>query len=207
MKLVNTTGMAIIGPGSEWFWAMLQFVALAITFYGIYRQVRAQRSAAVHEQLAAWHRDWDDEQFRRYTLDCLLDLENRDVAEGLPNSAGRVANWFERLGYLVAQGHVRPDDVWNDFRPNIGWWWTTLSPYVERQRAKDEWPVMFEWFEDLERRMERIDVRKTGKRFADNETVTQAIDRRLISLQRERDLTQGTLPARNPGPEPASAAH
>ena len=24
--LVNTNGLALIGPGSEWFWSMLQFV-------------------------------------------------------------------------------------------------------------------------------------------------------------------------------------
>jgi len=42
VKLINLDGMAIVGPGSEWFWTMLQFIALAITFYAIYRQLRAQ---------------------------------------------------------------------------------------------------------------------------------------------------------------------
>ena len=43
MNLVNTEGVAIFGPGSEWFWTMLQFTALAITFYAIYRQLRTQQ--------------------------------------------------------------------------------------------------------------------------------------------------------------------
>jgi hypothetical protein len=43
VKLINTDGMAFIGPGSEWFWTALQFIALAITFYAIYRQLRAQQ--------------------------------------------------------------------------------------------------------------------------------------------------------------------
>ena len=43
MTLVNTNGMAFLGPGSEWFWTALQFIALAITFYAIYRQLRGQR--------------------------------------------------------------------------------------------------------------------------------------------------------------------
>ena len=42
MEFINTDGMAIFGPGSEWFWTMLQFTALAITFAAIYRQLRAQ---------------------------------------------------------------------------------------------------------------------------------------------------------------------
>ena len=41
--LINTDGLAIFGPGSEWFWTMLQFAALATTFYAIYRQLRAQQ--------------------------------------------------------------------------------------------------------------------------------------------------------------------
>jgi hypothetical protein len=40
--LLNTDGLVFFGPGSEWFWSMLQFVVVAITVYGIYRQLRAQ---------------------------------------------------------------------------------------------------------------------------------------------------------------------
>jgi hypothetical protein len=47
VTLINTDGLALIGPGSEWFWTALQFTALAITFYAIYRQLQAQ-----HKQMA-----------------------------------------------------------------------------------------------------------------------------------------------------------
>jgi len=43
VQLIDTAGMALLGPGSEWFRTMLQFSALAITFYAIYRQLRAQQ--------------------------------------------------------------------------------------------------------------------------------------------------------------------
>jgi hypothetical protein len=43
LHLVNAHGLAIFEPGSEWFWTMLQFTALVITFYAIYRQLRAQQ--------------------------------------------------------------------------------------------------------------------------------------------------------------------
>lgn len=36
-------GIAFVGPGSEWFWVALQFVALATTFLAIFRQLQAQR--------------------------------------------------------------------------------------------------------------------------------------------------------------------
>lgn len=43
MTLINTDGLVLIGPGSEWFWTALQFTALAITFVAIYRQLRTQQ--------------------------------------------------------------------------------------------------------------------------------------------------------------------
>jgi len=44
VTLINTDGLALIGPGSEWFWTALQFTALAVTFYAIYRQLQAQHT-------------------------------------------------------------------------------------------------------------------------------------------------------------------
>ena len=40
--LINTDGLAFFGRGSEWFWTMLQFLALTTTFLAIYLQLRAQ---------------------------------------------------------------------------------------------------------------------------------------------------------------------
>ena len=42
MQFINSNGMAFIGPGSEWFWTMLQFTALTVTSVAIFRQLRAQ---------------------------------------------------------------------------------------------------------------------------------------------------------------------
>ena len=36
-------GFAVVGPGSEWFWIALQFIALGGTFIAIYRQLRTQQ--------------------------------------------------------------------------------------------------------------------------------------------------------------------
>ncbi|MDQ6900118.1 MAG: hypothetical protein M3072_11525 [Candidatus Dormibacteraeota bacterium] len=70
MRLINTDGMAFIGPGSEWFWTALQFTALAITFIAIYRQLRTQqvqirdntrllRSQAHYNALMLFSRPWE----------------------------------------------------------------------------------------------------------------------------------------------------
>lgn len=207
MTLVNFDGMAFFGPGSEWFWTMLQFMALAITFFAIYRQLRAQRSASVFEQMAAWHLEFEDVRFIHDQLVFLLDLEGREVTAGLPRSAAHAGNFFERFGYLVAQGHLRREDVWNDFRQNIAWYWALMHPYIERSRVIDEQPRLYEWFEYLEREMRRLDLRLMGKPYVDAETLGEAIDGLTAALQRQYDAERGIIPARKvaPPPEPDDA--
>ncbi len=43
MTLINTDGMVLIGPGSEWLWAALTGLVLAGTGVAIYRQLRVQQ--------------------------------------------------------------------------------------------------------------------------------------------------------------------
>ena len=70
MHLINTDGLAFIGPGSEWFWTALTFIALALTFYAVYRQLRTQqleireqtkllRSQAHYNMLMLLSRPWE----------------------------------------------------------------------------------------------------------------------------------------------------
>jgi len=107
----------------------------------------------------------------------------------------------------VSQGHLRPLDVWNDFRPNIAWWWALLHPYIERQRVILEHPRLLEWFEYLEREMQRLDLRLIGKPYVDAETLEEAIDGLTAFLQREHDATLGVVPMRKVAatPEPTQA--
>jgi hypothetical protein len=84
--------MSILGPGSEWFWTMLQFLALVITFFAIYRQLRVQRSANVFEQMTALDREYDEERLKRERLVGLLDIEGAAILPmGCPPPAGRRA--------------------------------------------------------------------------------------------------------------------
>ena len=70
MKVFNTDGLALIGPGSEWFWTAVSGLVLAITFIAIYRQLRLQqlqmrentkvlRSQAHYNALLLLDRPWE----------------------------------------------------------------------------------------------------------------------------------------------------
>ena len=107
VHLVNTDGFAIFGPGSEWFWTMLQFTALAITFYAIYRQLRAQqlqirdnakllRSQAHFNAIETVQRPWH------------LLIANEDIAAAVnvgfttPEALSDV-DWFRCSTYMFMQ--------------------------------------------------------------------------------------------------------
>lgn len=83
MKLINTDGMALIGPGSEWFWTALTGLILAVTFFAIYRQLSMARSATAFEQLTLFETELRSERMNRLGLEVALALrEGVDPARG-----------------------------------------------------------------------------------------------------------------------------
>ena len=200
MTLINTDGLAFIGPGSEWFWTMLQFIALANTFSAIYRQLRAQHSASKYEQMTAWDREWEEPRMVRNKLALLLEIEHRDPTAGHPRANEEVPDFFERVGYLVSRGHLTAEDFWNDARPVVGFYWGVLSPYIEHDRAAGGDPSIYRWFEWLELEMRRIDVKRTGRAvvFDAANRASEIADRiaifRLLML-RDSEGWSGPVPA------------
>ncbi|MFZ0128312.1 MAG: hypothetical protein WAL77_02695 [Candidatus Dormiibacterota bacterium] len=156
MTFINTKGMAFIGPGSEWFWAALQFTALAITFIAIYRQVRLARSGRAVELVNELSQQFDDERILRHRLAILVAA--RDKRE-IPAGAGiAVGNYFEGLGSLSRSGHLDIKLLCRLFGSAIFIWWTVLEPYVQQWRAEQGHGV-YEDFEWLTRTLIRMDHR------------------------------------------------
>jgi hypothetical protein len=149
VQLVNWSG-ALIGPGSEWFWAMLQFVVVAGTLIGLYRQLRLQSSQQAIEQLGAFDREWRDEQYNHVRLEILLALRSSvdptHIPEGLAVSIGA---FWEKIGGLVRAGHIDPELLWSGSGGDCAVWWTTLAPMTRRLRSEVEGPTYLENFEWL----------------------------------------------------------
>ena len=123
MKLINTDGMALIGPGSEWFWTALTGLILAITFFAIYRQLSIARSATAIEQLTSFETELASERMTRLSLDVAIALRDGVDPAHLPrSSAGAILGYWERVGGLVRRGHL-------DAEAALGWEWRyTVRP-------------------------------------------------------------------------------
>lgn len=159
MTLINTKGMAFIGPGSEWFWAALQFTALLITFIAIYRQLRVARSSRAVEQVQEYSRQFGDERNARYRLEIMLAM--RDEKE-IPLGVGiGMANYFEDVATLTRSGHLDLTLLWNSLALDVQTWWFNLEPVVRRGRAINgaltysDWEWLVGKFAEMDRRAGR----------------------------------------------------
>lgn len=195
MSLVNLDNLTIIGPGSEWFWVMAQFAALAFTGLAILRQLQAQRSAALYDHMSAWAHEFAEPRMTRRKLALMIAIQQRDPASGLPRANDEVPDYFERLGYLVSQGHLRLADVWADQREIVAFYWGVLAPYIEQERTRTGDPTIYHSFEWLEYQMRRIDMRRLGRsRVFDPSRRTAAISDRIAVLRARLDRERESWP-------------
>ncbi|MBA3687879.1 MAG: hypothetical protein H0W81_03445 [Chloroflexi bacterium] len=107
MQFINTDGMAFIGPGSEWFWTMLQLVVVAVSLLGLYRQLRLQASASAFEQLRSMIQEWGSERLLRCRVELLRLLRDGTDPAKLPQGVTVIMlDYWETVGLLVRTQHV-----------------------------------------------------------------------------------------------------
>lgn len=146
MDIVSSDRIVLIGPGSEWFWAMAQFAVVAVTLVGIYFQFRLQRAANAFDQMSRIQAEWNSEQFTRIKLSGA-----RAVKAGNPMPLAAmvaIGNFWESVGTLVRLGHVDPRLVYDSLGNSSRFWWALMEDGVRGARAESESSdllVRFEW--------------------------------------------------------------
>jgi hypothetical protein len=147
-SMVNTDDLTLFGPGSEWFWAMLQFVVVAITLVGIYVQLRQARAANAFAQANAMKQEWEGERLLRRRLAIAIALRDGGPDADLTELAIPIGNFWDSIGGLVRAGHVEMA-VASEYLGNaVALWWSLLEPAVRTTQAEygsNVWDN-FEWF-------------------------------------------------------------
>ena len=180
MQLINVTGLSLFGPGSEWFWSMLQFVIVAITLIAIYRQVRLQASAAAIQQIDAVVKDFSSEAMTRHTLDLEVALRDGVAGEDVPyGAASTVGDFWEGIGYLVRAGHIDRTLLREAIGNGAQWWWAALAPWARTVRADLGSPAALEHFEWLAGQLAE-DEQKAGRAVVyDTTHIVASLDKRI----------------------------
>lgn len=212
MKIINTDGLVLFGPGSEWLWVMLQFLALATTFYAIYRQLRLQASKDAIEQIKDFDREYDSERMIRYRL--AIWIARRDGTEYPEGTVDAVATFWEGLGALVRKGHLDANLYW-DSGNTCQFAWALLEPWVQQSRAEHGDPRVGEHFEWLAAKMHSLDRRAGNVIVWDQALVATYCERSIAMLEQKLRVeealravvtTAPTVPAPAPATDQAAPA-
>lgn len=199
MLLVNTEGLAIFGPGSEWLWTMGQFLALAVTGYAIFRQIRAQRSANRVTVMAALVDKWESERMVRHRLAAMMHVV--EAQPGWPPALFDIGMFFERIALLVNHGDVSLRNAWEEWSYPVQAWWLGTAAQIDEERTKSGpalwagWEMLVQAMAELDRRDGRppIVLDATGLR-AWSLSISDLIER----LRLEQEARSGLVPTWQP---------
>ena len=189
MSVLNTEGLSLFGPGSEWFWSMLQFVVVAVTLLGIYSQLRLARSANAFAQLDALDTELRGEQLTRRRLSCLITLRDEGPTADLRRLGYPVSAFWERTGSLARAGHIEASMLRETVGPSCQAWWALLAPSLLREREADGDPTEWAHFEWLAGEMDRLGRRQGLEPYLTREFVLNEMNEQITALEVQlRDL-------------------
>jgi hypothetical protein len=204
VTLINTDGMALLGPGSEWLWTAISGLVLAATFVAIYRQLRMQHHAAAIEQLKALDQEWlGSERMGRMRVAALIAIRDATPPADIPPRVLDIADFWEGVGHLVRSGHLDAELVGEQRGQSIRMWWGWVGPLVAAERQRREAPWIARDFEWLAGRMAELDVAAGRTTSFDAAYLTRmlpsmlAYNRDMVALAEEtRAVTAAAGPQR-----------
>jgi hypothetical protein len=179
--VVSTEPIVFWGPGSEWFWIMLQTVVVAITLVGIYYQFRLQRAANAFDQLSRLGDQWDAEPMLRARLDVLRAVAaGGEAPEGALNLIG---NYWETVASLVREGHVNARSVSETYGGAAAMWWSALAGATRSLRTGRQDPTIFSNFEWLAKRFSADGVKAGAPQEYDRETLRAIFEAAIPGME------------------------
>jgi hypothetical protein len=208
--MVNTEGLTVFGPGSEWFWSMLQFVVVAITLAGIYVQLRQARAANAFAQANAMQEQWHGERMVRRVLAIATALRDDGPDADLSAHVATIGNFWEGVAALVRAGHVEAGVVRENLGGGCRLSWLVLEPGVRAMQAMQGRDLFehFEWLADQIARHDRAHgvAEEVLTREHATATLVQAIPALRATLADLEAMRIMTLAAARPTDVPGPSA-
>ena len=140
-----------VGPGSEWFWLMLQCLTLVITLILVYRQVRHMRDANMLQALGGLDERWKSAEFRSFRVAACQRYGDGDLHIG--RLEGEVLSFFESLGVYLRRRVFDKEILWEKYSYYVEHYWIIFRDHVEEFRTKSGDTTWYDQFQYLDRRM------------------------------------------------------
>lgn len=148
----------VIGPGSQWFWAMVSFFAVAIGLGLIYHQIRLQRQANFLHTLGEMDKRWNSKELlsaRKQACSNYLSDQPRIKAE-----EGQILSFFEDVGVYLERKVFDDEAVWDNYSYYIEHYWAMYLPHINEFRAETKDNTLYEKFQSLNQAMHDFSSKK-----------------------------------------------
>lgn len=148
--------VAIVGPGSEWFWAAAQFFIVAVTLLGLYRQLRAQNAANALLRMEALQGRWQSATIvhaRLAVATWLRDHPGENLDYDGQVVVALLADYFENLSDLEEEGYLTWKEIENTWGLSLALYWRLLEELVRVERRRTS-ALAYAGFERLATRAE-----------------------------------------------------
>jgi hypothetical protein len=134
MHLIETEGLVLIGPGSEWFWAAASGVVTAVTFLLIYRQVRLQGAANSLARITVLERDWESRHMTMLRVEAAQELRTGIRGDGTDAACRRLLSFLADVTSLWRRGLLDDEEAGPTWALS-GWiWYQLLGPVIDAER-------------------------------------------------------------------------
>ena len=194
---MNSEPIVFWGPGSEWFWIMLQFVVVAVTLVGIYFQFRLQRAANAFDQLNRISAEMESETMLRARLEVARAMA---AGEPLPDGAvALIANYWDNVASLVRGGHIDRSVLYESGGASTPMWWAALADVAKDVRQTRDDPTIWKQFEWLAATFTAYAEAKNERFPSDHDTVVRVFRAGIPGLEdRIRMLEDSRMPPERP---------
>ena len=201
VPLINTDGLVLAGPGSEWFWSAAQFAAIVVSLIAIYRQIKAQGASNYVQRIDTLHARWASPRMTYSRLELALHLRYQEPDAACYLKALPLLDFFADLYNMELNGYITADEIAANWGRSIQEWVACTAPLVQARRQQTGNPVIY----DLDPLIAKIRAweakRGTGPApRLEPDTIPSlldaAIDRARAFLQQEAAWQSGHIPER-----------
>src|SRR5438105_892096 len=134
MSLINSNGLVLIGPGSEWFWSALQFMVVSVTLLAIYRQIRGQGAANFMQRMETLNDRWSSPRMAHTRLEVALRLRYTQPDAACYLKALPILDFFADLRNLEIEGYIGLEEIAANWGRTIQEWVAFTAPLVDARR-------------------------------------------------------------------------
>lgn len=149
MNLISSEPLTIVGPGSEWFWAALQGIVVAVSLWAVFRQLRIQTAQKLRDDVARLNAEYQAERLLRYRLAVWTAVRDETAPADVPKGAFyALGNFWEGVAGFTKEKHFDAQLMAYHLGSDACFVWTAMGAWTQHVRATQDPQYLsdFEWF-------------------------------------------------------------